>query len=92
MAVSGIPSARPVVTILLLGIIVLVASAWWTSQAAVRSQRRAVTECRQRYAAARTLADSGQVDMVRLQGSWGRVAGKGASRTCGDLRLAGRLK
>jgi hypothetical protein len=66
--------------------------AWWAGRVTVRSGQRAIAECRQRYTAAKSVVDSGAVDMVYLPTYWERVAGQRASRTCGDLRLAGKLR
>jgi hypothetical protein len=91
MTGSGAVSPRPVVLVLLLGALALSLLAWWTSQAAVRKERRSIADCRQRYADAHSLADSGTVDMVYLKSYW-QAGGQRASRTCGDLRLAGKLR
>jgi type II secretory pathway pseudopilin PulG len=80
-----------VVAVLLFGVVALALLAWWTSRITVQRQRRAIADCRQRYAEARSAADSGLVDMVYIESYRPRAAGRRASRTCGDLRLAGRL-
>lgn len=92
MASSAPLSPRPVAAVLLLGVVALALLAWWTSRVTVQRQLRAIADCRQRYAAARSSADSGLVDMVYLESYRPQAAGRRASRTCGDLRLAGRLK
>ncbi len=92
MAGSGTVSLRPMLVVLLLGALALALLAWWTSQATIRRERRSIADCRQRYAGARSLADSGAVDMVYLKTYWEQTAGGRASRTCGDLRLAGKLR
>lgn len=85
------PSARPIVAILVFGVIAFAFLGWWTSRISVQRQGRATSDCRRRYAEARTAADSGRVDMVYIESSPARGAGRHASVTCGDLRLAGRL-
>ena len=85
-------SPRPVTAVLLFGVVALALLAWWTSRVTVQRQLRAIADCRQRYAEARSAADSGLVDMVYLESYRPQAAGRRASRTCGDLRLAGRLK
>ena len=92
MAGSGTLSPRPVLVVLLLGALALSLLAWWTSQATIRRERRSIAGCRQRYAGAHSSGDSGTVDMVYLKSYWEHAAGRRASRTCGDLRLAGKLR
>jgi len=92
MTGSGTVSPRPVVLVLLLGVLAFALLAWWTSQATIRKEQRSIAGCRQRYAGAHSLADSGVADMVYLPTYWEQAAGRRASRTCGDLRLAGKLR
>ena len=92
MAGSGTVSLRPMILVLLLAALALALLGWWTSQATIRRERRSIADCRQRYAGAVSLADSGRVDMVYLKTYWEATAGGRASRTCGDLRLAGKLR
>ena len=95
MASPGTVSLRPLILVLLLGALALSLLAWWASQAPVRRERRSIADCRQRYAGAVSLVDSGMVDMVYLKTYWEQAAGgraSRASRTCGDLRLAGKLR
>ena len=92
MVDSGTVAVRPMLVVLLLGALAFSLLAWWTTQATVRKERRSIADCRQRYAGARSLADSGAVDMVDLKSYWEQAAGQRGSRTCGDLRLAGKLR
>ena len=92
MAGSGTVSLRPMLVVLVLGALALSLLAWWAGQATIRKERRSIADCRQRYAGAHSLTDSGAVDMVYLTTYWEQAAGRRASRTCGDLRLAGKLR
>ncbi len=85
-------SPRPVAAVLLFGVLALALLAWWTSRVTFQRQRRAIADCRQRYGEARSAADSALVDMVYIQRYNPQATGGRASRTCGDLRLAGRLR
>lgn len=85
-------SARPVAAVLLFGVLALTLLAWWTSRVTFQRQRQAIADCRQRYGEARSAADSALVDMVYVQRYNPQATGGRASRTCGDLRLAGRLR
>lgn len=89
---AGSISPRPVAAVILLGVVALAALAWWGTRMTIRKHQRTIADCRQRYAAAHTSGDSATVDMVYLPTYWEQVRGRRASRTCGDLRLAGRLK
>ena len=68
--------------------------AWWAARATVGRELRAITDCRGRYAAAHSFRDTAAVDMAYPNFN---PQGKGTSfrrgfGTCGDLRLAGRLR
>jgi len=93
MAPSGGASPRAVLAVLLVGGLAFALMAWWATHAALRRELRAFGDCRRRYALAHSFRDTAAVDMTYLypQGGW-QSSTRHGSRTCGDLRLAGRLQ
>jgi hypothetical protein len=77
--------------LVILGCLMLALLAWLSMRVTVGGTVRAVADCRQRYDTARSLRDTADVDMTYPASRGGRAGGRGA-RTCGDLRLAGRLR
>jgi hypothetical protein len=66
--------------------------AWWTTHAALRRELRAIGNCRGRYAAAHSFRDTAAVDMTYLNLQGKQAPSRRGFGTCGDLRLAGRLR
>jgi hypothetical protein len=71
------------------GILVLVAFVWFIQVRRVPSNLVAVRDCENRYAEARTQADTALVDLRELV--FQDPAKKGVIETCGVLRKSGRL-
>ena len=65
--------------------------AWWATHAALRRELGALEDCRGRYAVAHSFRDTADVDMTYPNPQGNQTSRRG-SRTCGDLRLAGRLR
>ncbi len=84
MPEKGTRALRVLVVLLLAGAVVGV-----MVQTAGARMRQHVAECRARYAAARTPADSAKVDEMLLATPGGRVQ---LWRTCGQLRRSGRIQ
>ena len=91
MTASGGASPRTVLAVLLIGILAFALLAWWSANAAVRRELRGIGACRGRYATAHSFRDTADVDMTYPNPQGNQTSRRG-SRTCGDLRLAGRLR
>jgi hypothetical protein len=94
MAPSGIASPRSIFLMLLIAGLGLAWLAWWNAHATLRRELRAITDCRGRYAAAHSFRDTAAVDMTypSLHPQVKRTSPRRGFGTCGDLRLAGRLR
>lgn len=92
MAPPGGASPRTVLMVFLVGGLAFALLAWWATHAALRRELRALGDCRRRYALAHSFRDTAAVDMTYIdpQG-WQQSSARHGSRTCGDLRVAGRL-
>jgi hypothetical protein len=93
VARSGGASPRTILVVLLAGGLIFGLLAWWATHAVLQGQLRGLERCRGRYAVAHSFPDTNAVDMTypTPDGLRSPSARPGA-RTCGDLRLAGRLR
>ena len=93
MAPLGGASPRTVLVVLLIGGLAFALLAWWATHAALRRELRAFDDCRRRYAVAHSFRDTAAVDMIYTHPHGAQQpSARHGSRTCGDLRLAGRLQ
>ena len=93
MAPLGSASPRSILLMLLIAVLGFAWLAWWTAHATLRRELRAIADCRGRYAAAYSFRDTAAVDMAYPNFHPGKQASpRRGFGTCGDLRLAGRLR
>ena len=93
MSTSSSLSTRPLLAVVVVASVVVGFAIWWGSRGGyARRASDGMLECQQRYQQAATFKDTARVDLSYPAAYWQQTSSKRGPQTCGDLRLAGRLR